>query len=232
MGKDYYNILGVSRSATDAEIKKAYRKLALKYHPDKNKEPGAEEKFKQVQEAYEALKDKRQTYDEHRGGQTYRPGPRGFSGASQPKRSGGPSGHSYNSNAEFWAQQNIFAQHAYNAYNPFNAGNFYGPFGNPYGFGGGTFFGQQNTFDQHSYNGFNAGNFYGPFGNTYGFGGGFAPGNFGGPAQPNVPKRQKTEKKVPDINKVLKVTLADLMNGATYFICIYVHLCLIQWLFN
>jgi len=63
--KDYYEILGVSRNATDKEIKSAYRKLAKKYHPDVNKEPGAAEKFKDVNEAYEALSDpqKRQRYD-------------------------------------------------------------------------------------------------------------------------------------------------------------------------
>jgi len=59
MGKDYYKILGISRTASEDDIKKAYRKLALKYHPDKNKAPGAEERFKEVAEAYEVLSDKR-----------------------------------------------------------------------------------------------------------------------------------------------------------------------------
>lgn len=67
MGKDYYQILGISRKATDEEIKKAYKKLALKYHPDKNKSPGAEEKFKEVAEAYECLSDKkrREVFDQY-----------------------------------------------------------------------------------------------------------------------------------------------------------------------
>ncbi len=62
---DYYEILGVSRDATKEEIKQAYRKLALKYHPDRNRSPDAEEKFKQISEAYAVLSDdeKRRTYD-------------------------------------------------------------------------------------------------------------------------------------------------------------------------
>ena len=65
-GKDYYKVLGVSKSASEKEIKKAYRKLALKYHPDKNKgDKSSEEKFKDVSEAYAVLSDaeKRKQYD-------------------------------------------------------------------------------------------------------------------------------------------------------------------------
>lgn len=65
--RDYYEVLGVSRDATDAEIKKAYRKLSKKYHPDINQEAGAEDKFKEVSEAYEILSDvqKRAAYDQY-----------------------------------------------------------------------------------------------------------------------------------------------------------------------
>ena len=64
--EDYYKVLGVDRNASDQEISKAYRKLAKKYHPDLNHEPGAEEKYKEVTEAYEVLHDKqkRAQYDQ------------------------------------------------------------------------------------------------------------------------------------------------------------------------
>ena len=64
--RDYYEVLGVSKSASAAEIKKAYRKLSKQYHPDINKEPGAEDKFKEISEAYEVLSDdtKKAQYDQ------------------------------------------------------------------------------------------------------------------------------------------------------------------------
>jgi curved DNA-binding protein len=79
--RDYYQVLGVQRGASDEEIKKAYRKAARKFHPDVSKEANAEDKFKQVQEAYEVLKDpeKRGAYDRlganWRAGDQFRPPP-------------------------------------------------------------------------------------------------------------------------------------------------------------
>jgi len=79
--KDYYQIMGISRDATQDEIKRAYRQLARKYHPDVSKETDAEERFKEVGEAYEVLKDpeKRTAYDQlganWKAGQEFRPPP-------------------------------------------------------------------------------------------------------------------------------------------------------------
>ncbi|MBV8805963.1 MAG: DnaJ domain-containing protein [Sinobacteraceae bacterium] len=95
--RDYYKILGVARTATAEEIKKTYRRLARKYHPDVSKEKNAEQKFKEVQEAYEVLKDpeKRAAYDqlgsEWKSGQQFRPPPDWGSGF---EFRGGPRQHS------------------------------------------------------------------------------------------------------------------------------------------
>lgn len=95
--KDYYKIMGVGRDAKPEEIKRAYRKLARKYHPDVSKEPGAEEKFKEVAEAYAVLGDeeKRKAYDElgsnWKQGQDFRPPP-GWDSQGFEFHAGGPGG--------------------------------------------------------------------------------------------------------------------------------------------
>src|SRR5512132_2420892 len=95
---DYYAALGVERGASAEAIKKAYRKLAQKYHPDVSKEPKAEERFKEVAEAYQTLKDpeKRAAYDQlgsgYQPGQEFRPPPdweQHFAGAGAARGPGG-----------------------------------------------------------------------------------------------------------------------------------------------
>lgn len=97
--KDYYEALGVKADASETEIKSAYRRLARKYHPDVSKESGAEEKFKAVNEAYEALKEpaRRKAYDElraggYRGGDQFRGPPPNW----QRQREGGAPGGDVN----------------------------------------------------------------------------------------------------------------------------------------
>lgn len=104
--KDYYETLGITKTATDEEIKKAYKKMALKYHPDRNKEKGAEEIFKQVNEAYTVLSDpeKRGIYDKF-----------GFSGLEN-------NGMNFNGNME-----DIFGSFF---------GDIFGNFGNSHNFSG------------------------------------------------------------------------------------------------
>lgn len=98
MKRDYYEVLGVSRSATDAEIKKAYRRLAREHHPDVNKhDDEAETKFKEVGEAYEALKDpqKRRAYDQ-------------FGHARGPGGPGGPGGFGQGFGGQGFGFEDIF----------------------------------------------------------------------------------------------------------------------------
>jgi curved DNA-binding protein len=95
--RDYYKILGVERAASADQIKTAYRRLARKYHPDVSKEPNAEARFKEMQEAYEVLRDpeKRAAYDqlgsEWKSGQSFHPPPdwgSGFEFSGRPAGAG------------------------------------------------------------------------------------------------------------------------------------------------
>jgi len=119
--RDYYETLGVPKSASDDEIKKAFRKLAVKYHPDKN--PGdkaAETKFKEIGEAYEVLKDKqkRQRYDQF--------GHAGVGGNSSAGGAGNPFGNYSGGNFNFNGQSFQF---------DFGGGGFDDLLGNLFGFG-------------------------------------------------------------------------------------------------
>lgn len=124
--RDYYEVLGVDKNASDDDIKKAYKKLAIQYHPDRN--PGdkqAEEKFKEAAEAYSVLsdKDKRARYDQF--------GPEGVDGAG-----GGFSGGGFSMDDIFSMFGDIFGGH--------------GGFGGFSGFGGSSYGGRQ---AQHVYRG-------------------------------------------------------------------------------
>ncbi|CAN6345141.1 unnamed protein product [Urochloa humidicola] len=101
MGVDYHKVLGVGRGATDDELKKAYRRLAMKYHPDKNPSPQADSLFKQVSEAYDVLSDpqKRAIYDQY--------GEDGLK-AGAPPPSAGAHGHGFRFNPR--SAEEIFSE--------------------------------------------------------------------------------------------------------------------------
>lgn len=134
MENDYYKILGVSKGATQQEIKSAYRKLALQYHPDRNKTKEAEKKFKEVTKAYEVLGDetKRKTYDQF--------------GAAAFEQGGPGAGGPFGGFGGFGGQQGPFTYtYTTNGQNPFEG---FGGFSDPFDifeqfFGGASPFGRQ-----------------------------------------------------------------------------------------
>jgi curved DNA-binding protein len=119
--RDYYEVMGVARDATQDEVKRAYRKLARKYHPDVSKEGDAEECFKEVGEAYEVLKDveKRAAYDQlgsnHKAGQEFQPPP-GWDEGFEFSGAGSNAGRGYTGGGGFGGAQysdffeDLFAQ--------------------------------------------------------------------------------------------------------------------------
>ncbi|KAL5014120.1 hypothetical protein ScPMuIL_008390 [Solemya velum] len=107
--KDYYDVLGIKKTATDREIKKAFRKLALKYHPDKNrKDPEAEKKFVEIAKAYEVLsdKDKRRHYDQF-----------GFESDQSHGGGAGHNGFKFNFDDFFHGFDDAFASHSRQGHN-------------------------------------------------------------------------------------------------------------------
>lgn len=134
MEQDYYKILGVSKTATAQEIKSAYRKLALQYHPDRNKTKEADAKFKEVTKAYEVLGDeqKRKTYDQF--------------GAAAFEQGGAGAGGPFGGFGGFGGQQGPFTYtYTSNGQNPFEG---FGGFSDPFEifeqfFGGASPFGRQ-----------------------------------------------------------------------------------------
>ena len=188
MGKDYYKILGITKTSSDDDIKKAYRKLALKYHPDKNKEPGAEEKFKEVAEAYEILSDpkKKEIYDKY-GEEGLKMGG-GAGGGGPTGTAGSPGGFTYTWSGDPNETFRMF-------------------FGNSNPFSG--LFGDE---DEDGMGGLGGG--FGGFPGMFRF----TSSNFGGgPGGPSSSQQTVSKKKSqdPPIFHDLLVSLEDIANGTT-----------------
>lgn len=193
MGKDFYKILGVAKNAPDDEIKKAYRKLALKYHPDKNKAKDAEEKFKEVAEAYEVLSDKkkRDIYDQY--------GEEGLKGES----SGGHPGTGNSFNYQFHGDPRATFAQFFGTNDPFSIffGNDGGMSDGMGGFGGGNVFGLGGGMDHDD--------IFSHLGGGRGGGGAFRSQSFNVHGDPQA-KKMKVD---PPIEHDLYVTLEDVNTG-------------------
>ena len=200
MGKDFYKILGVARGADDDEIKKAYRKMALKYHPDKNKSPGAEEKFKEIAEAYEILSDskKKEIYDKY-GEEGLKQGAGGGGGGGSP--SGGSYSYTYHGDPHetfkaFFGDENPFQGFFFNA----------GP-GGP---------GGPNRMFSHGFGGDPMDVDEDPFGHGGGFSGFGGPPGFGGPnMHGSHPQGMRRKHQDAPVVHDLKVSLEDIYHGVT-----------------
>mmetsp|Transcript_20710 Transcript_20710/g.37098 ORF Transcript_20710/g.37098 Transcript_20710/m.37098 type:complete len:345 (-) Transcript_20710:1468-2502(-) len=188
MGKNYYQILGVSKEADDSELKKAYRKLAVKYHPDKNPEnkEEAEAKFKEVSEAYEVLSDpeNRKVYDK-------------FGEDGLKKGGGGPG----SSNFQFKRAEDIFA--SFFGSSGFDDGDM--KFGGMGGFPFGGMGGMRGGF---------AGMHGMPEMDFNNMGGMPSMGGMGG-GMNNGRRPSTAPKKAPNIEYALRLTLEEMYNGVT-----------------
>lgn len=190
MGKDYYKILGIAKNATDDEIKKAYRKLALKYHPDKNKAASAEERFKEIAEAYEVLSDKkkRDIFDKY--------GEEGLNG-SIPGGGGGADG-GQNFTYQFHGDPRATFAQFFGSNDPFSA--FFNDDPNRL-FGGGMFGGMEDENDVFTHIN---------MGQRQGMGGGaFRSQSF----NVHQPQNRKGRQQDPAIEHDLYVTLEDIEKG-------------------
>lgn len=167
--RDFYKILGLERNASDRDIKRAYRKLALKYHPDKNKDPNAEDQFMELTKAYETLhdKEKRQIYDKF-----------GEEGLNQNQGNGGQAFHNFH---DFFREFDAFQgghQQGHRGHFSFfddlfndNGGNDNDGFGSFDSFFGGDMFGhhdQQHQGGHHMDNRGGFGDFDSFFGDAFG----------------------------------------------------------------
>lgn len=233
MGKDYYAILGVSKGASDDVIKKAYRKLAMKWHPDKNPtaKEAAEAKFKEIAEAYEVLSDKtkRNIYDQVgeeglKGGAGQQPpgGGGGMGGGGGGGMGGFPGGFSFSTGGPSGGSG------GFSGFAPRDANDIFAQFFQQMGGGGGgrgAAFGQGGGSDEDEDMGAGGGGGGNPFASMFGGGGmpgmggmggmGGMPGMGGGRGGGGGRAASSGPKKAAAIKHVLPLSLEDLYTGVT-----------------
>ncbi|KAK4050691.1 Molecular chaperone (DnaJ super) [Microbotryomycetes sp. JL201] len=202
MGQDYYKLLGISKDATDAQIKSAYKKMALKYHPDRNPTNAEEasKKFKELSEAYEVLSDsnKRAIYDQY-GEEGLKMGGGGGGGG------GGPGGMGGGGFGGFPGGAGGFPGGGFQSF------SFGGPGMGGMGGGRGGGFRPSDPNDIFASLFGGASPFGGSSGSSFSFGGGGVPGGFGMDTDSDDGRAEKP----PEIVKQLPVSLEDLYKGTT-----------------